>query len=96
MQFDPDAEGTRKMYGYPSQVRGSQATAKRRHNEILSGVQAERQAAQARASSGSTGSVLVTLRRRTGQLLIAAGQWLCGLAEPTAQTELKQRAAGRS
>ena len=96
MQFGPYAEGTQEMFSYPSQLRGSQATAKRRHNEILSGVQAERQAARARTSSGSTSSIFVALRQRAGQLLIATGQWLGGLAEPTAQAELKQRAVGRS
>ena len=92
MQFEPNAEGTQEMFSSPSQVRGSQAAAQRRHNEILGGVHAERQAAKARAASGSNDSIFVALRQRTGQLLIAAGQWLSGLAEPAVQADLDKRA----
>ena len=73
------------MLSSPSQVGGNQATAQRRHHEILSGVQAERQAALARAASETHDSISVALGQRAGQLLIAAGQWLGGLMESTSQ-----------
>ena len=91
MQFEPNAEGTQEMFSSPSQVRGSQTTAQRRHNEILSGVQTERQAAQARATSDLNDSIFVTLRQRAGQLLIVAGQRIGGLTRSTLQPDLESK-----
>lgn len=84
------------MYSNPSQLRNSQTTVRRRQNEMLNGVRAERRAARARAASQTDSSLVVSLRQRAGRLLIATGQWLGGLAAPPAQTEMKQRVAGRS
>ena len=64
------------MYGYPSQVRGSNAYAKRRHNEILQAVQANRMAAQAertarQAPAAGTASPVGVTQQQSGRWIAA-------------------------